>query len=201
MTPTPRSPEEIRLKNRRKKNRKWWNSKEWKDLVKTKTEGKCCEECGKKAGDIYLSSKGNEITISLTLDHPDRWSYKSFELYIADQTPKRVVCQICNGMFEKGLKICPVCKARYISWRSEKCIECKIKDHPELEGLYAAGTLQQKRDQRERNKIARGKAYLDKFPCFFRRLNQRCIKKRGVRCQYNVKTCVNCVYFRWKNNQ
>ncbi len=191
-------PQARRTANRRSKLKRWWDDPRWRELVKRETDGKECEECGKKTGDIRTNAKGKSHIIRLTLDHPDRWAYASFDLYIAANTPKRVVCTDCNHMFEKGMMICPVCREHYCHWRSEMCRACYMREHPGLkEALERA--KDQSRDARNARARARtAKLQREKHPCKKRGLNQKCTRKSGLVCTFSAAKAVGCLFFREK---
>ena len=127
-------PQAIRTANHRKRLKKWWASKAWKEYVRINTEGKVCEECGCKAGQI----KGDRKPATLTVNHLYRNLYNSFEEYrkfTVGQTS--VACTTCNWMYERGMDVCPVCKsetvAKYKHFRQPMCSACYKKSHPEIE--------------------------------------------------------------------
>lgn len=191
-------PQERCITNRRATHRQWWRDPEWKALVKKETAGKCCEECGAREGDIRVNANGKSHVIHLTLDHPDRWAYASFETYIASTTPKKVVCNDCNRGFERGLKICPECKQRYCHWRSEMCRECYRKAHPELESEYAAGKEARRLDKNFRERQKRAKLAARNHPCQRRRPHQRCNLASVTVCAFTAKKAIICRKFKPK---
>ena len=123
------SPENIRTLNHRKRLKKWWNSKEWKEYVRIHTEGKCCEECGVKAGEVR---NGRRPAI-LTVNHLYRDLYNSLEDYLKFSSDKtQVTCTTCNWLFEKGMNWCPQCRKRYKKWYQPVCSSCFNETHPEI---------------------------------------------------------------------
>jgi hypothetical protein len=181
-------PEARRTTTRRHQHQKWWQTKEWKALVKKETAGKVCSECGVKEGEQKLDKEGNPrfnkkgipIVAHLTLDHPDRWAYKSFEIYIASDTPRRVVCTDCNYLYEKGLRICPVCHKNRCSWRSEMCKECRLKENPDLVEMYkrADERIKELQKQYRKDQYQKAKQYKKDHP--LKKSNANIKKKNGV---------------------
>lgn len=127
------NPGAIRTENHRKRLKKWWQSKEWKEYVKVHTEGKHCKECGCRTGQV----KGERKPAVLTINHLYRDLYNDFEEYLKFAEDKtEVTCTTCNWMFEKGMDVCPVCfsetVAKYKKWNQPMCSACYNKFHPEI---------------------------------------------------------------------
>jgi len=49
-----------------------WNSPEWKKVSREFTEGKVCEWCGRKAGDTYITKKGDVRRVGLAPHHIEK---------------------------------------------------------------------------------------------------------------------------------
>ena len=163
-----------------------WASDEWKEFVRVNTEGKECEECHRKEGEIAQNADGEDYVVHLTVDHPFRWAYKSKELYLDFEASMcRVVCRTCNGLFEKGLDICPVCRKVYKPMREPMCRECYFEKYPQARAAYEAGKENQKNRQNARNRKKRLKKH--PHPCDRRGQEQRCRYRPGMICNQNAR--------------
>lgn len=134
------SPQNSRIKNRRKEQDKWRRTKRWKKLVEDHAHapGEVCVHCKRKHGDIKYSKgkprfnkNGKPMTVYLTINHITRARYVSEELYCTwDETDMEICCTDCNWRIEHGEKRCPICHGTYIHWRDYCCQECWDKTHP-----------------------------------------------------------------------
>lgn len=122
-------PQATRTEVHRKRLRKWWASKEWKEYVRVHTSGKVCEECGAKSGEVV----NNRKPAVLTINHLYRNLYNSFEEYLKFAPDKTTItCTTCNWMYEKGMNCCPRCK-KYKKWYQPLCSTCFKQEHPDIE--------------------------------------------------------------------
>jgi len=135
------SPENNRISSRKKKMRKTWQTKEWKDAVKEFTKGKVCQWCG---GTSYL-----------TAHHPYRNSYGNqtyLDLYLSGAI---VLCRSCHFAIHHSLILCPVCKKHYMRLGADMCYGCFIIKHPEVAEAIQAAKERKKKFIRELNKKRR----------------------------------------------
>jgi hypothetical protein len=131
-----------------------------------------------------------------TVDHPFRWAYKSKDLYLDFEASMcRVVCRTCNGLFEKGLDICPVCKKVYKPMREPMCRECYFEKYPQARVAFEQGQIDQKNRQRLRSLKRKHKK--NPHPCARHGQLQRCLRKPGAICEHNrVNAPKKCRYFK-----
>lgn len=151
-------PAAISTQNHRKRLKRWWASKEWKEYVRVHTEGKTCKVCGCAKGQV----KGNRKPATLTINHLYRDQYNSFEEYLKWEGDKQeVTCTSCNWMYEDGYDICPVCLsdtvAKYKKFYQPMCISCYHKANPHIKAerkakADAAKALQKKLRDAEKEK-------------------------------------------------
>jgi hypothetical protein len=96
-----------------------------------------------------------------------RRKYASLEEYLTWDQDCEVCCTVCNWMFEKGKKPCPVCHDIYIHWSDDMCQGCWDELHPVEAQKRMAGVRQRARErkqlkaaliQREKEKVKKWKS-------------------------------------------
>jgi len=124
-------PQKRRVNNRRIEQSKWRRSKEWKALVEAHAHvpEAVCVHCGKKHGQLRKRKRkdGKPVMVYLTINHLSRRLYATKESYCTwNEILMEIACTVCNWMYEKGKKICPVCKEAYIHCLEpdNMCITC-----------------------------------------------------------------------------
>lgn len=191
-------PEEIRALNRKHTHEEWWKLQVWLDLVARETAGKRCEYCDRREGDPYTNSEGEEKVTRLTLHHPESWSYDSLEIYLAEYTPREVICERCHTLIRMNLKVCPECKTNAISVMGHLCRDCEAKRNPKLaDAASRADEDKRIRKNFRAGKSRRKKTYL-RFPCAKRGTEQRCRRGTGMVCDKNARTAIKCPWFKQK---
>jgi hypothetical protein len=101
-------------------------------------------------------NKGQPMIVSLTINHKDRESYRTFEDYLIwDPITMEICCVSCNRRWEKGEIICPVCKVNYIHWSADPqmCRDCREEANPVLRQIREIRqATQEEIDRVHRNK-------------------------------------------------
>jgi len=199
-------PEKRRTNHRRNKLGKIWDSQEWKAFKELHTTGKVCVHCGYAHGEQRRDREGNPrfdkngkpIIVKLTINHISRHKYRTVEEYLTWDDDCEVCCTTCNGMFERSMKPCPVCKVAYIFWRETECRHCYESKHPvEAKASREARERQEEIDRVARNKRARAfREKLNPHPCIRRKTEQRCSRRPGLTCDFTRAKASNCPYFR-----
>lgn len=181
-----------------------WESPEWIAFRDFHTAGKVCVHCGyahgeqrrDRQGSPRFDKNGRPIIVKLTVNHISRHKYRTVEEYLTWDDDCEVCCRTCNGMQERGLKICPVCKTKFIFWRETECVECYDLAHPqEAEIRKEAKARQDEINRLTRNEKARKKAAFKAYknhPCKFRGTEQRCRRRPGARCVYQSRNVAKC---------
>jgi hypothetical protein len=126
------NPQRIQIINRRKEQKKWRRTKEWRafvDLHAHQPDSECAH-CHRKHLQRTVIGYNQVRNTHLTINHTSRRKYESFEEYITWDDDCEVCCTTCNWMFEKGMKPCPKCGERYIHWMDSECNTCYYKAHP-----------------------------------------------------------------------
>ena len=100
------------------------------------TQDAGCVYCGRKHGQKWINSKGDEKKVTLTINHTSRHLYASEDLYLTwDPRYMEIVCVSCNRQYERGMKPCPSClekgKMTYILDRDQECWPCYYEKHPD----------------------------------------------------------------------
>ena len=150
-----------------------------------------------RQGNPKLKNSGKCDTVVLTINHRDRASYLTKDLYCTwDPARMEIVCVMCNLAFERGQKPCPECLRKevvtYIKWYDEECIPCYFEKHPEIQAQVTANREAREENKRQYKKTqaSKRKAACQSFPCKSRLQNQKC-RKGGV-CGYSKKNCTGC---------
>lgn len=188
-------PGTIRTASRRKMQDKWRRSPRWKALLAehAHTPDAVCVYCGRKHGQAWLNSKGDEKTVTLTINHTSRHLYASEELYLTwDPQYMEIVCVSCNRQYERGMKPCPVClkkgKMNYILDRDQECWSCYYEKHPKEREIRDAGRERFNQSVKDYN-AKQAKKRLDRsvrHPCKLRRRSGACGKSLiGMRCTFS----------------
>lgn len=198
------NPQARRTENHRVGLANIWDSPEWKAFRDFHTAGKVCVHCGYAEGEQRRDREGNPridkagkpIIVRLTINHISRHKYRTVEEYLTWDEDCEVCCRTCNGMFERAMKPCPVCKTKYIFWRDTECTHCFEQAHPQ----EAQARKEAKSRQDEINRVARNaknrkktafQAYKN-HPCKFRGTEQRCRRKPGTKCIYQARNVTKC---------
>ena len=136
-------PEEIRAANRRKKNKKVWESDEWNDAVAEWLPGKTCIWCGLPAQVAH---------------HPTDENYGKRQYF--DLSTCWAMCNECHKRCHRGLVLCPECKERYTKYeRCYACLSQERKDEIERD------KIRKRKLRRMLNKQARAR-FLEKIKTF-----------------------------------
>jgi len=192
------NPQEIRTKNRRKTMSKTWKTKQWKEDSKLYCEGKSCEWCGHKNGDVWINEKtGKEYITHLIPHHPYQDTkdgvYSDLELCGCI-----VVCTKCHFMYHRRhKKLCPVC---HIGWRhldTDMCHECWKRANPDIvkQREIVRETNEQKDREFKKDQATKRRVIKRDFPCIFRGIEQKCRCKPGTICGYSKTKAKNCLSF------
>ena len=142
------SPDNIRIKNRKKRLKSIWSSSAWKKAVKEFTAGRVCQWCG---GTKYL-----------TAHHPYRNSLNDetyLNLYLSGCL---CLCRSCHFAIHHSLILCPICKLKYMRIGADCCYGCYLLKHPEIVEMRLIAEERRKRDRKEyalKRRLAAKKAH------------------------------------------
>jgi hypothetical protein len=142
-------PQKRKVVSRRSEQHLWRTHKPWKALIEAhcRVPEAFCVHCGKKHGDLRRNGK----KVVLTINHLSRRLYQNEEIYCTwNPYQMEICCTICNWMYEKGKKPCPLCHDSYVHWTEDMCQGCYDKYHP-LEA--ESRKIKQEMRIRERKKI------------------------------------------------
>jgi len=137
-------PEEIRARNRKKKNREsTWASKRWKAAVKAWIPGRICLWCGRPAQVAH---------------HPTDEDYGKDGYFDLSQCWS--MCNTCHWMGRRGFEICPKCRRHYKLPQFEFCRHCDPEQREKAEikkiQIRKAVNLANRRYYRKMKRIRQG---------------------------------------------
>jgi len=194
-----------RTASRRKMQDKWRRSPRWKAMLAehAHTQDAVCVYCGRKHGQKWINSKGDEKKVTLTINHTSRHLYASEDLYLTwDPRYMEIVCVSCNRQYERGMKPCPSClekgKMTYILDRDQECWPCYYEKHPDEKRTRDESRArfdQAIKDYNARQATKRRAAKV-RHPCKHRRISGACgLSTIGSRCIYSptkaLKMCAD----------
>ena len=139
----PESPDNLRIKNRRKRLANIWKSEEWKRRKQEFIKDKRCAWCG--------------ATEKLLPHHPYINSLKDgtyLDLYLSGCI---VLCTSCHYALHHGRKLCPICKERYAPFDADMCYTCYQSAHPEIKENIERRKRERQDIQRKLRREAREK--------------------------------------------
>ena len=138
------SVEERRSNNRKKANRRLWQSARWRKKRKEfiHKSGEKCVWCGS--------------TKYLTVHHPFLESYEDTETYLNFYLSGCIIlCRRCHAATHRGLVLCPRCKNHYVSPLYTECFNC-------LDSAVKDAILERQEVIKIRERKLRRKYYADK---------------------------------------
>jgi len=207
------NPQRRGIENQRKTLSKWHRTPQWLAFrdEHARTPDAVCFYCGKKHGEQRIrldgepkvfktgKRKGQPVLVILTVNHESRKAYISLEAYCTWTEDTKVCCDLCNLMFEKGKKPCPVCKARYIMWYEQECDHCYYEKHPDelKEKLENIADREERNRQFKKKMATKRRVEKRNHPCANHLVGQGC-KKSEFKCTYSPKKVENCPSFYWK---
>ena len=178
-------PQARRTKTRRTRKGTVYQSKAWKEKVKTFVAGKSCEWCGS--------------TEKLLAHHPYRDTPDAIyqDLYLSGCI---VLCNTCHFMFHRRHKRkCPVCGEHWMDLDVDRCYECHLKATPGLKEWTLEKAEQKERDRKARNAGRAAKRRKEKVshPCVNHRIGGWCgLSAIHSQCQYaKTKAALDCPDF------
>jgi len=167
--------------------------------------GAVCAHCGRKHGEQRYDRQGNpKLTASgkpsltsLTINHLYEYLYLDEDLYLTwDPATMEVCCSVCNGWYNKGKVVCPVCKCNPIRDGDLMCSACYLDAHPELRKVMEEKKAAREESHRlwKKGQAEKRRREKVKHPCTSHRIGGICgLSAIGSRCQYSrTKALMQC---------